>query len=149
MLQLLFYLHRYRLLAGFCFLMVQQGVHAQQVDNAIRQLIQTQQDAWNRGNLEDFMQGYWKNDSLMFIGRSGITYGWQHTLDNYKKGYPDTASMGRLTFTLLHLKPLDAKNYFVVGKWFLKRSNGDVGGYFTLWFRKINGEWKIVADHSS
>lgn len=116
---------------------------------AIREVLQTQEKAWNNGHIESFMQGYWKNDSLMFVGKPGITYGWQKTLNNYKKGYPDTATMGKLTFTLLHLKPLSTDYYFVVGKWHLQRSIGNVEGYFTLLFKKINGEWLIIADHSS
>jgi ketosteroid isomerase-like protein len=94
------------------------------------------------------MKGYWVNDSLMFIGKS-VTYGWQKTLDRYKKGYPDTAAMGKLTYTLLKFKPLSPVYYFVIGQWHLERSIGDVGGYFTLLFRKINGQWLIVVDHSS
>ena len=116
---------------------------------AIRNILQTQETNWNKGALESFMEGYWKNDSLMFIGKSGITYGWQKTLDNYKKGYPDTAAMGKLHFTLLQLKPLSPDFYFVVGKWYLQRSIGDLNGHFTLLFKKINGKWFIVADHSS
>jgi len=111
--------------------------------------LQTQQNAWNDGQLNDFMQGYWQNDSLMFIGKSGITYGWQKTLNNYKKRYPDTTAMGKLKFTLLQMKSLSPGNYFVVGKWYLQRSIGNVGGVFTLLFKKINGQWCIIADHSS
>lgn len=126
------------------------NVFAQSKDElAIRLLLQTQENAWNNGQLDNFMKGYWQNDSLMFIGKSGITYGWQKTLDNYKKGYPDTAAMGKLSFTLLQLRALSPEYYFVVGKWNLQRSMGDIGGYFTLLFRKINGAWVIVADHSS
>jgi hypothetical protein len=133
-----------------CFIFIVNNSLAQSKDeNAIRLLMQKQENAWNNGNLNDFMKGYWVSDSLMFIGKSGITYGWQKTLDNYKKGYPDTSVMGKLTFTLLHIKRLDKINYFVVGKWHLKRSIGDAGGYFTLWFKKIKGQWYIVADHTS
>ena len=85
----------------------------------------------------------------MFIGKSGVTYGWQKTLENYKKGYPDTAAMGKLDFTILQTKRLSAIYFFVVGKWHLARSIGDVGGAFTLLFRKVKGKWMIVADHSS
>jgi ketosteroid isomerase-like protein len=116
---------------------------------AIRTILQTQETNWNKGALESFMEGYWKNDSLLFIGKSGISYGWQKALDNYKKGYPDTAAMGKLHFTLLQLKPLSPDFYFVVGKWYLQRSIGDLNGHFTLLFKKINGQWFIVADHSS
>ncbi len=116
---------------------------------AIRQLLERQTTSWNRGDVEGFMQTYWKSDSLMFIGKSGITWGWQQTLNNYKKGYPDTAAMGKLAFDIIQVKPLSADHYFVVGKWMLTRSIGDVSGHYTLLLRRINGEWKIVADHSS
>ena len=116
---------------------------------AIRNLLRTQTTSWNRGDVEGFMQTYWKNDSLMFIGKSGVVWGWQQTLDNYKRGYPDTAAMGKLSFDIIQVKPLDKNHYFVVGKWMLKRSIGDVGGHYTLLMRRIRGQWKIVADHSS
>lgn len=108
-----------------------------------------QKNAWNNGDLNRFMETYWNNDSLMFIGKSGVTYGWQNTLNNYKKSYPDTAAMGNLQFNILHVKKLSAQYYSVVGKWFLTRSIGDVGGHFTLLFKKINNKWLIVSDHSS
>jgi ketosteroid isomerase-like protein len=118
-------------------------------ETAIRQLLEQQTTSWNRGDVEGFMQTYWKSDSLMFIGKNGITWGWQQTLNNYKKGYPDTAAMGKLAFDIIQVKPLSADHYFVVGKWMLTRSIGDVSGHYTLILRRINGEWKIVADHSS
>ena len=118
-------------------------------ETAIRKLMATQEAAWNEGNIPGFMEGYWKNDSLLFVGKSGPNYGWQQTLDNYKKNYPDTATMGRLQFDLLQIKPLGSDYYFVLGKWLLKRMKGDVGGTFTLLFRKFKNGWKIVADHSS
>lgn len=118
-------------------------------ETAIRKILDTQTRAWNRGNIDDFMTGYWENDSLVFIGKSGVTYGWTNTLNNYKKGYPDTAAMGKLTFTLIQVKKLSKDYYHIVGKWFLKRSIGDLGGHYTLVFRKINGRWVIISDHSS
>lgn len=118
-------------------------------EKEIRTLLATQTDAWNRGNIDEFMIGYWNNDSLMFIGKNGVTYGYTNTLKNYKKSYSDTAQMGKLKFDLLQVKRISADTYFVVGKWFLKRSVGDIGGHYTLLFRKIKGKWLIVADHSS
>ena len=118
-------------------------------ESRIRQLLNSQTEAWNRGNIDDFMKGYWENDSLMFIGKSGITYGWTNTLNNYKRGYPDTAAMGKLTFKLLSVKRLSKKYYHVVGQWHLKRSIGDAGGHYNLLLQKINGRWVIIADHSS
>lgn len=136
------------LLAVSLLLTIYSG--AQSADEtAIRQLLDQQTAAWNRGDIDQFMQGYWESDSLMFIGKSGVTYGWQNTLKNYKRGYPDTAAMGKLRFELITVKRLSDEYYFVVGKWFLKRSIGDIGGHYNLLFRKINGKWVIIADHSS
>lgn len=116
---------------------------------AILDLLDTQTAAWNKGDLQAFMKGYWENDSLRFIGKSGITYGWNNTLANYKRGYPDTAAMGKLNFTILVVKKLSMRYYEVVGKWYLKRSIGDASGHYTLLLRKIKGSWVIVSDHSS
>ena len=118
-------------------------------EKEIRSILAKQTAAWNRGDIDQFMNGYWENDSLMFIGKSGVTYGWTNTLNNYKKGYPATAAMGKLVFTLIQVKKLSGKYYHVTGKWLLKRSIGDVGGHYTLLFKKINGRWVIVSDHSS
>jgi ketosteroid isomerase-like protein len=115
----------------------------------IRNLLLTQTAAWNRGDLEGFMQTYWKNDSLMFIGKNGIKWGWQETLENYKKGYPDSAAMGKLSFDILVVKKLSPDYYYVVGKWMLARTIGDLSGHYNLLLRKIKGRWLIVADHSS
>ena len=118
-------------------------------ETAIRNAMNEQLAAWNTGDINRFMGTYWSDDSLMFIGKSGVTYGWQKTLENYKKGYPDTAAMGKLDFTILQVKHLSDKYFFVVGKWHLTRSIGNVGGAYTLLFRKIKGQWLIIADHSS
>jgi len=135
------------LILSFCIVM---GAQAQSKnETTIRNILNEQTGAWNKGDINGFMKGYWENDSLMFIGKTGITYGWTNTLNNYKKGYPDTAAMGKLTFTLFSVKRLSKRHYHVVGKWFLKRSIGDVGGHYTLLFQKINGRWVIIADHSS
>ena len=115
----------------------------------VRNILAQQSSVWNSGDINAFMSGYWQNDSLMFIGNDGITYGWQKTLENYKKGYPDTAAMGKLHFDLLEVKRLSVMYFFVVGKWHLTRSIGDVGGAFTVLFKKVKNKWVIVADHSS
>jgi len=112
-------------------------------------LLETQRLAWNRGDLEAYMQGYWHSDSLLFVGKSGPKYGWQTTLDNYKKGYPDKAAMGQLAFDILKVQLLDKTNAFVLGAWHLKREQDAPGGYFTLLLRKIKGVWIVIADHSS
>jgi hypothetical protein len=118
-------------------------------ETVIRSILNNQSQAWNKGDYVGFMQGYWKSDSLMFIGKDGITYGWEKTLSSYKKNYPDTAAMGKLRFDIILVKPLSPEYYSLTGRWNLKRSIGDLTGYFTLLFRKINGSWVIIADHSS
>jgi ketosteroid isomerase-like protein len=134
----------------FVFILIGTALHAQSKDEqAIRNAMAEQLTAWNTGDLDRFMQTYWQSDSLKFIGKSGITYGWQKTLENYKKGYPDTATMGKLDFTILEVKKLSELYYFVTGKWYLTRSIGNVGGYYTLLFKKIKNRWVIVVDHSS
>lgn len=137
-----------RLLAFF-ILIVQVSFSQTKDEMAIRAILSNQIISWNTGDLENFMSGYWKSDSLMFIGKSGLSYGWQTTLDNYKKGYPDTAAMGKLRFELVEVKRLSVLYFFVVGKWFLTRSIGDLNGSFTLLIKKIKNKWVIVADHSS
>lgn len=118
-------------------------------DFLIKKAMAEQTAAWNTGNIERYMETYWHNDSLMFIGKNGPTYGWNNTLKNYKKGYPDTAAMGKLDFELVRLQHLSSIYYSVVGKWHLKRTIGDLKGAFTLIFKKINNKWLIVQDHSS
>ena len=116
---------------------------------AIKKILNQQSIAWNEGDIEKFMQPYWHSDSLMFIGKSGITYGWKKTLERYKKNYPDAAAIGKLDYTILHIKRLSVLYYSVVGKWHLARTIGDLSGYFTLLFKKIKNTWVIVSDHSS
>jgi ketosteroid isomerase-like protein len=137
----------------FAFLLVFSSICQAQKNTdqkAIRQLLMKQEADWNAGNVDEFMEGYWKSDSLAFIGANGPTYGWQNTLNNYKVRYPDRATMGTLKFTILRLNPLDKNAYFVIGQWHLTRpEKGDIGGHFTLVFRKISGKWLIVSDHTS
>jgi len=116
---------------------------------AIRQIMANQVDAWNKGDTDAFMKGYWNNDSLVFIGKSGPSYGYHQALANYKKNYSGPDQMGKLFFDLLKVKRLSADYYFVIGKWFLKRKAGDIGGIYTLLFQKINGTWHIIVDHTS
>ena len=124
-------------------------VIAQTDDARIRAVLDKQMKAWNEGSIEHYMQGYWNSDSLVFIGKSGPTYGYKETLERYKRSYSNTAKMGKLSFEILQVRQLSRDYYFVLGKWALERTVGDVGGSFTLLFRKIKREWRIVADHSS
>jgi ketosteroid isomerase-like protein len=118
-------------------------------EKQILQVLNEQTRAWNRGDIEGFMQTYWNNDSLLFIGKNGVRRGWNETLKNYKKGYPDTAAMGKLSFDILEVRRLSREYYYLVGKWMLARTAGDLSGHFDLLLRKIRGRWVIVADHSS
>jgi hypothetical protein len=116
---------------------------------AILQVLEGQRQSWNQGDIEQYMQGYWKSDSLKFIGKSGLTYGWENTLKNYKKGYPDKEAMGQLVFEIISTELVGKDAAFITGKWTLNRSKGNIGGHFSLLFKKIKGKWLIVADHSS
>ena len=116
---------------------------------SIRQIMADQADAWTKGDIDKFMKGYWNNDSLVFVGNLGLNYGYAGTLAGYKKRYDSPDKMGQLFFTLLSIKQLSPDYCFVLGKWLLKRKIGDVGGIYSLLFRKIDGRWQIVVDHTS
>jgi ketosteroid isomerase-like protein len=117
---------------------------------AILDVLDKQVLAWNSGNIPAFMEGYHNSDSLSFIGANGPTYGWQNTLNNYKKRYPDLATMGQLKFDLLKIQVFEGRTAHVVGKWHLTRpEKGNVGGFYSLVFRKIKGKWLIISDHTS
>lgn len=118
-------------------------------ERQIRQMLSAQVAEWNKGNIEGYMHGYWENDSLVFIGKNGATYGYQATLLRYKKAYPNADAMGTLTSTVISMKKLSANYYFIVGKWHLARKDGDLSGSYTLLLQKIKGVWVIVNDHSS
>lgn len=117
---------------------------------AVLEILKRQTVDWNAGRVDRFMVGYWPSDSLTFVGKAGITYGYAETLANYKKRYPDRASMGTLKFDILQLD-FPARNVaYVTGHWHLTRPKlGDTGGHFTLLWRKIKNRWVIVSDHSS
>ncbi|MGE0773056.1 MAG: DUF4440 domain-containing protein [Cyclobacteriaceae bacterium] len=145
-----------RLIIGLCWLGAMMASHAfaQTKDRKgavtiIKSIMSAQEEAWNRGDLETFMEGYWRSDSLQFIGSRGINRGWQNTLDGYKKGYPTREAMGTLRFEILQYKPIGNKAVLVTGKFFLSRSIGDLSGIFTLLFQRKKGKWVIVYDHTS
>ena len=140
---------RIYLVFASCLFITISSIAQSAAEKEILGILERQTQAWNRGDLEAFMVGYWENDSLMYIGKGGVTYGYASTLNSYKKNYGDTARMGKLKFDILHVKSMGPDHYFVVGKWFLTRSAGNVGGHYTLIFKKIKGEWVIISDHSS
>lgn len=116
---------------------------------AIEKLLFQQQADWNSGNIDAFMTAYWQDEELQFGGASGITKGWQETLDGYKKRYPDKATMGKLTFKIKDVSRHSKKVISLTGSWELERMSDRPHGHFLLIWRKIKGEWKIVADHTS
>ena len=115
----------------------------------ILKALENQRIAWNSGDLEVYMMGYWQSDSLMFVGKRGVQYGWNATLENYRKGYPTKEAMGNLTFEVISLEGLGTDAAFMIGKWKLDYPDKSVEGHYTLLYRKINGKWLVVADHSS
>jgi ketosteroid isomerase-like protein len=116
---------------------------------AIKKIMDQQSQCWSNGDIDGFMNGYWKSDSLRFLGRKGLTKGWQATLDNYKKSYPDKQTMGKLKFTHISFEPLNNTQMFVVGKWSLEREKDTLRGYYSILWRKFDGQWKVIFDHSS
>ena len=117
--------------------------------NTIKTLLHQQQVDWNNADIDAFMEVYWKSDDLQFGGATGITKGWNNTLNNYKKRYPDKAAMGTLTFKIKDMTQQSRKVVSLTGSWDLTRNSGDIGGHFILIWRKIKGKWRIVADHTS
>ena len=136
-------------LLALLFLVIASTGYGQPAESLIRKVMADQAAAWNRGSLDDFMKGYWNNDSLVFVGQSGLTYGYAKTLANYKKHYSTPEKMGKLFFTLLSIKELSPEYCLVIGDWLLKRNDGTLGGIYTLLFRKIDGYWQIIVDHTS
>ena len=116
----------------------------------INQKMSEQEACWNNGDIECFMEHYWHSDSLLFIGKSGLTYGWQPTLNNYIRSYPDKSAMGKLTFTNEVKEFIDIETVQVIGQWELQRDSlENLGGYYSLIWKMKNAKWVIVADHSS
>lgn len=123
---------------------------AQRNEKILLDILNRQAEAWNRGDIDGYMRaGYWDNDSLLFIGSKGPTYGYAGTLDRYKASYKDKDAMGTLTFSNLSFRKISNKYYHVTGAWSLARKADNPKGYFTLLFRKTKQGWRIVADHSS
>lgn len=108
-----------------------------------------QATCWSNGDIEGFMDGYWKSDSLRFLGRRGLTKGWQTSLDNYKASYPNKQAMGKLVFKQISFEPLTDYQVFVVGRWSLEREKDTLSGYYSLLWKKIDGQWKVVFDHTN
>jgi ketosteroid isomerase-like protein len=118
-------------------------------EKAIRAVLDAQVAAWNRGDVETYMDGYDRSPKTEFVGGDSITRGWQEVLDRYKKKYDTREKMGVLTFSDLEIQVLSADAALVLGRWHLQRANDQPHGVFTLLFRKTKAGWRIVHDHSS
>jgi mannan endo-1,4-beta-mannosidase len=115
----------------------------------IRKIFFQQEQDWNNGDMDGFMEAYWNSEELQFGGANGITRGWDQTLESYRKGYPDKATMGKLTFQIKDMTQHSSDVVSLTGSWELEREQDRPGGHFLLIWRKIDGEWKIVVDHTS
>lgn len=118
-------------------------------ETQIRSLLQAQTDAWNRGDIDAFMAGYWKSDKTAFVGANGITRGWLSVLDRYQKNYPDRKAMGQLTFSALEVQVVCPDAAFAIGQYQLERENDKPSGIFTLNFQKFPEGWRIIVDHTT
>ena len=104
-------------------------------------------DAWNRGDIEDFMEGYLNSEELHFVGASSVTYGWGDTLKRYLQAYPDRQTMGTLSFDLKEITERTAEVYTVIGRYNLERdAMEDASGNFLLVIQNVDSHWRIVAD---
>ena len=117
--------------------------------DAILKVLNRQEECWSSGDIDCFMVGYWQSEDLKFVGANGVTYGYKNTLERYKRSYPTKEQMGVLTFEIKELDKISKDCYSMVGRFHLKRTVGDAEGHFTLLWRKIDGEWVIVMDHTS
>ena len=117
----------------------------------IYDLMQEQEESWNKGNIDDFMNKYWNNDSLIFLGKSGINYGWKKTISNYKNSHKNKNEMGRLEFKNILCKPINKSTHVIAGKWSIFREDSirNIGGYYSLIWVKKDKVWKIIYDHTS
>lgn len=122
---------------------------ADKAGEAIRAVLADQQTAWNNGSLEGYMAGYWKSDSLIFLSSKKKLIGWEEALEGYQKSYPDKSAMGHLEFRDIQVRMICRDAAHVTGSWHIDREQLDLHGLFSLLLKKIDGQWKIVLDHSS
>jgi uncharacterized protein (TIGR02246 family) len=118
-------------------------------EREIRALLEAQTEAWNRGDLEAFMETYWDSPHTAYLGSRGVIRGWQEVLDRYRRTYPDRNAMGKTTFSDLEITMLSPESALVVGRWQLEREDDRPGGVFTLVVRKFPEGWRIIHDHTS
>lgn len=139
------------LITFFCLIptLAQDSKRDAKAAEAIKTVMNEQAAAWNRGDIEGFMQGYWKSSNLVFVSSANVTRGWQPTLDRYKKSYDSKAKMGVLAFSDLEINVLSKDSAVVLGRWSLQREKDNPNGRFTLIFRKFKEGWRVIHDHTS
>jgi beta-aspartyl-peptidase (threonine type) len=137
------------LLFSFASKLLAQQAAAAQDQSEIRKILDAQQSAWNQGNVDAFLEGYWHSPDLTFSGSGGIARGWDGVLTRYKKNYPDRAAMGQLDFSGLEFRFLGKHAALVLGHWHLARAQGDIGGVFSLVWQRFPEGWRIIHDHTS
>lgn len=121
----------------------------QEIKDKIMAVLSYQEKSWNNGNIEKYMNGYFRSDSLRFASGGRVSYGWEKTFDGYKKGYPNKSIMGKLIFSDIDIKVISKNDALVFGRWKLQRKNDSPGGLFTLLFQKTIDGWRIIHDHTS
>ncbi len=129
----------------------EETINEEEVTQIVQTYMDEQMACWNNGDIPCFMEHYWHSDSLLFIGKNGITKGWQSTLDNYLDGYKDPESMGTLTFNNKIIRLLDKESIQVIGQWSIERDDPskNISGHYTLIWQQKDGKWVIISDHSS
>jgi len=115
----------------------------------IESVLTAQCDAWNRGDIDAYMEGYWNSDSLLFTSGGSVRRGWKETLEKYKARYDTREKMGMLVFSGMEYHPTSPGSAWVFGRWRLERAGDRPGGVFTLVLRKFPEGWRIVHDHTS
>jgi len=119
------------------------------ITKAVQAVLSAQAAAWNRGDLEGFMAGYWRSEETIFVSGDSLTRGWQTVLDRYKKNYDTREKMGTLVYSDLEITPIGTNAAIALGRWHLQRAKDEPHGRFTLIFRRTKQGWRIVHDHTS
>ncbi|SFC85065.1 YybH family protein [Algibacter pectinivorans] len=137
------------LLCILCFCNSYSQTNDEDDVKAINKVLKKQRIAWSNHDLEGYMAGYWDSELLKFYSKNGVTYGWENTFDRYEKAYPTKEHTGKLSFKINDVTKISEGAYYVLGEYHIKRDMGNADGIFMLVFKKINGEWKIIADTST
>lgn len=125
------------------------GCQSANPSGPIETIMRAQTEQWNRGSIEGFMRYYVHGDELTFSSGGELRRGWDETMARYKRRYPDRAAMGSLSFTALETSPLGSRHALTLGRWQLIREDGDIGGAFSLVWRREGRDWLILHDHTT